>query len=120
MSNESPRAYSFDVTETTIAALRQLRQPWRGWLLEEKAFKVGLDSNNICLIRIDRIEVEPGLQVSRLQADLVDGSLDAPEASFSAEGNDVVLFNSEFWTDGVSHPNDGPPGSCPDGAVASC
>lgn len=120
MDDQTPRFYRFDVTDETIAALRRLRQPWRGWALQGESLAVSLDSGATVLIRIDRKEIEPGFSVSRLRADVVARDLPAVESSFNAGTNELVLFSTEIWTDETANVFEGPPGSSPDSTVISC
>ena len=110
-------SYHFDVSDETVAALRHLRHPWRGWRHERDLFVIGLESGTTLRLTIERLEVEPGFEVRWLRADLVDADVEPVASSFETGGNDVVIFSSEIWADDLSRITDGPPGCSPESAV---
>jgi hypothetical protein len=111
------RSYHFDVTDETVAALRHLRNSWRGWRHEQDAFLVTLESGTTLRLAIERSEIAPGFEARWLRADLVEAAVDPVASSFESGRNDVVIFSSEFWADERGSITDGPPGCSPETAV---
>jgi hypothetical protein len=113
-----PRLYHFDVSDETIAVLRHLRRAWRGWSHDGEIFSVELDNGTVSQMRIERAEIEPGLEARWLRADTAAIPVAPVASSFDSGGNDVVIFSSEVWIDEQANVSHGPPGSSPEDAVA--
>lgn len=100
------REYSYQATDATIEALRALKAPWISVRSTEHVMVVET-SDGVCVrLAVERIAVEPMLEVLRIRADVVApataeaGPADAPGVGTLGAGrNDVVLFTGETWVE---------------------
>jgi hypothetical protein len=112
------RQYSYQISDASVEALRLLRDAWAGYRVEPRAFTVVLADRREVRIVVERADVEPDFEATRLAA-----AVDATDAAattarmadpivvahdFAVGRNDVVLFTGATWLEG-------PPASASDG-----
>ena len=93
------REHDLTADETTLNALRHLREPWRGW--ESEGGVVRVQTTDGVVVRLAAADGEPerGFRVRRLVADFERGAVRPVRAvtGFDAGGNDVVVLEGESW-----------------------
>ncbi len=105
------REYTFRAADGTIEALRRLRRGWSHYRVTDEAFVVALADGARVVVRVERSELEAGLEASRLAATIEEGGVDDDgeadaaggrnaAGSFAGGSNDVVVFRSETWVEG--------------------
>ncbi|MDB4907774.1 MAG: hypothetical protein JWO05_2558 [Gemmatimonadetes bacterium] len=121
-SSTMTRAYSYQATETTIEALRQLRAPWQGVHITERAVTVLTTEGITVRITVEESEAEPDFVLSRICAAVVLTSEPwTPAEDFATGRNDIVLFAGATWSVGGGDAEQvvqfsGKPGQQPDDA----
>ena len=94
------REHQHAADDTTLNALRHLRQPWRGWEGANGAIRVQTASDGVVVrMTVAHAEPEPGFRVRRIAADFEKGAVRPVRAVAGFEGgtNDVVILEGESW-----------------------
>lgn len=93
------REHDHTADETTLNALRQLREPWRGWECEEGVVRVQTTDGVVVRLTTAHAEPERGFHVRRVAADFEHGAVRPvrARAGFDSGGNDVVVLEGESW-----------------------
>ena len=94
------REHQHAADDTTLNALRHLRQPWRGWESTNGAIRVQTaDDGVVVRMTVAHAEPEPGFRVRRIAADFEKGAVRPVRAVAGFEGgtNDVVILEGESW-----------------------
>ena len=93
------REHDHCADDTTLNALRHLRQPWRGWEAANGVVRVQATDGVVIRITVARDEPESGFLVRRLAADFEKGAVRPVRAVAGFEGgtNDVVILEGESW-----------------------
>lgn len=94
------REHQHDADDTTLNALRHLRQPWRGWEIANGVVRVQTaDDGVVVRLTVAHAEPEPGFRVRRIAAGFEQGAVRPVRATAGFEGgtNDVVIFSGESW-----------------------
>ena len=94
------REHQHAADDTTLNALRHLRQPWRGWECTNGVVRVQTaDDGVVVRMTVARAEPEPGFHVRRVAADFEKGAVRPVRAVAGFEGgaNDVVILEGESW-----------------------
>lgn len=96
---EPMREHDHSADETTLNALRQLREPWRGWESEDGVVRVQTADGVVVRLTVVHGEPERGFHVRRVAADFEHGAVRPvrARAGFDAGGNDVVVLEGESW-----------------------
>lgn len=110
------REYRFQATESTMAALRRLRDAWTGYVVGVLSVTVHLEGGDTVRIEAEPVDVEGVFDAHRITAsvnaipkseaelngdtpkDWPTGPLTGPE-SFANGSNDVVLFAGASWSE---------------------
>lgn len=100
------REHDLTADETTLNALRQLRQPWRGWEQEQGVVRVQTTDGVVVRISVAHANPEKGFAVRRLAAEFERGAVRPvrPVAGLDAGGNDVVILEGESWLTRLAPP----------------
>jgi len=94
------REHQHTADDTTLNALRHLRQPWRGWESANGVVRVQTaDDGVVVRMTAAHAEPEPGFRVRRIAADFEKGAVRPVRAVAGFEGgsNDVVILEGESW-----------------------
>lgn len=94
------REHQHAADDTTLNALRHLRQPWRGWECTNGVVRVQTaDDGVVVRMTVAHAEPEPGFHVRRIAADFEKGAVRPVRAVAGFEGgtNDVVILEGESW-----------------------
>lgn len=94
------REHQHDADDTTLNALRHLRQPWRGWEQANGMVRVQTANDGVVVrMTVAHAEPEPGFHVRRIAAAFEQGAVRPVRAVAGYEGgtNDVVIFSGESW-----------------------
>jgi hypothetical protein len=93
------REHEHCADETTLNALRHLRQPWRGWEAAQGVVRVQMTDGVVIRLTVARDEPEAGFVVHRLAADFERGAVRPvrPVAGYDGGTNDVVILEGESW-----------------------
>ena len=97
--------------DTTLNALRHLRQPWRGWECANGVARVQTAHDGMVVrITVAHAEPEPGFRVRRIAADFEKGAVRPVRAVAGFEGgtNDVVILEGESWLTRLVRPTGDP------------
>jgi hypothetical protein len=100
------REHDFSADETTLNALRKLRESWRGWESEDGVVRVQASDGVVVRLLAERGEPERGFHVRRVAADFERGAVRPVRAvaGFDAGGNDVVILEGESWLTRLTRP----------------
>ena len=99
------REYSFHATDESVGALRRLKAPWAEAMATSHAVTVSVGATERVRLTVERAEVEPELEASRIRADLVLSTDDLVRGvpvdvgDLAVGRNDVVLFAGETWVE---------------------
>ena len=94
------REHQHCADDTTLNALRHLRQPWRGWESSGGAVRVQTVQDGVVVrMTVAHAEPERGFRVRRIAADFERGAVRPVRAVPGFEGgtNDVVILEGESW-----------------------
>ena len=103
------REHQHTADDTTLNALRHLRQPWRGWESANGVVRVQTaDDGVVVRMTAAHAEPEPGFRVRRIAADFEKGAVRPVRAVAGFEGgsNDVVILEGESWLTRLVRPAD--------------
>ena len=103
------REHQHAADDTTLNALRHLRQPWRGWEIANGVIRVQTaDDGVVVRLTVAHAEPEPGFRVRRIAADFEKGAVRPVRAVAGFEGgaNDVVILEGESWLTRLVRPTD--------------
>ena len=94
------REHHHAADDTTLNALRHLRQPWRGWESADGVVRVQTADDGVVIrLTVAHAEPESGFRVRRIAADFEKGAVRPVRAVAGFEGgiNDVVVLAGESW-----------------------
>ena len=103
------REHQHAADDTTLNALRHLRQPWRGWESANGVVRVQTaDDGVVVRMSVAHAEPEAGFRVRRIAADFEKGAVRPVRAVAGFEGgsNDVVILEGESWLTRLVRPAD--------------